>query len=215
VPELLSGMHKPLHYIPNGIDTDRFRPVPPAVREQIRRELDLPAAASASNLVLFVGRLVEKKGIDLVIEVSRRLPEYHFLIVGEGPLQPPASDNITWLPFVAPERMHLAYQAAEVFLLPSHGEGFPVAIQEAMATGLPVIVSKGEFFAKFIEQEKAGLLVERHAADLSEALSRVFHEPELAVSRGRRAREVVVQHWSTATMAGEYLHLIEYLTRNT
>ena len=213
LPGLLSGIAKHLHYIPNGIDTDRFRPVPPAKREQIRQELGLPTATAALGLVLFVGRLVEKKGIDLIIEVSRRLPKYHFLLIGEGTLQPPASDNITWLPFVAPERIHLAYQAVDVFLLPSHGEGFPVAVLEAMSTGLPVIVSKQESFAKRLEKEEAGLLVERRTADLCDALIRVFQEPGLAVSLGRKARKLVEQHWSTATMAREYLHLIVNLTR--
>jgi D-inositol-3-phosphate glycosyltransferase len=211
LPGLLSGIARPINHIPNGIDTDRFRPVPPGEREQIRQALGLPMGIS--RLVLFVGRLVEKKGISLVIEVSRRLPEYHFLLVGEGPLRPPASDNVTWLPFVAPERMHLAYQAADVFLLPSHGEGLPVAVQEAMATGLPIIVSKEESFAKLLEKEKAGLLVERSAASLSGALIQVFQEPGLAVSLGRNARKLVMEKWGIEIMVKEYLFLIKNLTK--
>jgi glycosyltransferase involved in cell wall biosynthesis len=211
LPGLLSGIARPINHIPNGIDTDRFRPVPPGEREQIRQALGLPMGIS--RLVLFVGRLVEKKGISLVIEVSRRLPEYHFLLIGEGPLRPPASDNVTWLPFVAPERMHLAYQAADVFLLPSHGEGLPVAVQEAMATGLPIIVSKEESFAKLLEKEKAGLLVERSAASLSGALIQVFQEPGLAVSLGRNARKLVMEKWGIEIMVKEYLFLIKNLTK--
>jgi len=208
VSDLLKGVPASAQKIPNGIDTERFRPATMAERQDARKMLAVPEPAA---VVLLVGRLVEKKGVHLFYEVSRGLPEYHFLLVGEGPLQPPKLKNLTWLPFVLPEQMHLVYQAADVFMLPSHGEGFPVAVQEAMAAGLPVLVSKGEPFAVLLDQEKACLAVERTALSLSKAVVEIFKNGELVVSLGKRSRELVVREWSFESMVKKYINLIKEL----
>ena len=133
-------------------------------------------------------------------------------MVGDGPLRPPVLENLTWLPYVPQERMDLVYQASDVFLLPSQGEGFPVAVHEAMAAGMPVIVSKGEPFADILKQEGAGLPVERKASALSEAIIQVFEASGLAASLGKSARELAVQNCSVHTMGTRYLRIIQKLT---
>lgn len=196
--------------IPYGIDIERYHPPTLEERALARHCFDLQ---TAPKVVLFVGRLVEKKGVDLFLGVVRRRPDLHFFMVGDGPLRPPVLINLTWLPYVLQERMQLVYQAADVFLLPSHGEGFPMAVHEAMATGLPVLVSKGEHFAGILAQGKAGLPVERRASSFSEALTQVFEMPGLAVSLGKNGRELVAQKWSTQIMGQSYLRIIRSLDK--
>jgi len=200
--KLNSGM---MRTIPYGIDTARFRPVGPSERSDARRSLSLP---TAGQMVLFVGRLVERKGVSLFLEVCRQNPSVHFLMVGDGPLRPRAMKNLTWWPSIDPEKMEIVYQAADVLLLPSHGEGFPLAVLEAMATGLPVIVSRGESFAAIIEREGAALCAERTAAGLCGAIDKLRATKGLAGGLGNRGRELVLLNWSLDAMNRQYLKVI-------
>jgi len=194
--------------IPYGIDTNRFRPAADQERVGIRRTLGIPAD---KRLVLFTGRLVEKKGIDLFVDVSRARPEEHFLIVGDGPRRPAKTANLSWIPAVLQAEMPQIYQAADAFLLPSHSEGFPLSILEALATGLPVITSTGQTFAKQLHDDGACLVAERACQAFSEALDRLFGIPGLADNVGRRARDLTIQRWSLEAMGARYNALVEQL----
>lgn len=211
VTSLLDGRPDNATTIPNGIDTNRFIPPSPTRREEARRDLKLP---DLRPVVLFVGRLVEKKGISHVAEVCRRAASYHFLVVGDGPMKsllPTGSQNLTWLPHVRPEEMHKIYRAADIFLLPSHGEGLPIAVQEAMASGLPVIISNDEVFAAAIEREEACVAIERKADAILNALNLLTESSEMKPELVRRARSMAERDWSLDSMAKRYLSLISNL----
>jgi glycosyltransferase involved in cell wall biosynthesis len=195
--------------IPNGIDTARFAPVEAPGRRAARIRLGLP---QDGPVVLFAGRLVEKKGVPLVAAAIRRLPDVRFLVVGDGPLahliREPA-DNVTWLPRVEPARMTECYQAASCLLLPSHGEGLPLVVQEAMACGLPAIVSADEPFAGPLVADGVVLPVARDedavVARLGEALAAAGSDLPA------RARRHAVEHWSAGAMTARYVSLLERL----
>jgi glycosyltransferase involved in cell wall biosynthesis len=215
VSRLLLGRLEAVTTIPNGIDTRRFRPPSDAERQAARRELRLP---EGRRIILFVGRLVDKKGVDLVVEVSRQMPSHHFLIVGDGPLKSLIEDganNLTWLSLVEPEHMEAVYRAADVFLLPSHGEGFPLSVQEAMASCVPAVVAKGEPFTAMLESEGACLAAERDAGRLREAVSELLSKPALAESIAARARRMVERDWSLEAMSARYLELISVLAEQS
>jgi glycosyltransferase involved in cell wall biosynthesis len=122
--------------IRNGVDFERFHPAADD-RGRLRRELgwdDRPR-------VLLVGRMVEKKGVGIAIEAANRLGGAVELVLA-GPGQPPRpSPNVRYLGSLSRERIAEVYRACDLFLLPSRGEGFPLAVQEAMASGLPVILA--------------------------------------------------------------------------
>lgn len=118
----------------------------PDARAAFRQRFDLPENAP---IVLFLARLVPGKGIsDLLTawsDLSTALPDVHLVIVGDGPLMPEVRAQ-------DPDRMHLlgrlsgpdvwdAYAAADVFVSPSHGEGWGLTINEAMAAGLPIVMT--------------------------------------------------------------------------
>jgi D-inositol-3-phosphate glycosyltransferase len=195
--------------ISNGIDTERFRPPTPEERALARRSLGIQ---NAHKVVLFVGRLLEKKGIDLFLAVSRERPDLHFLVVGDGPRRPAAAANLSWLPYVPHDRMAFIYQAGDFLMLPSQGEGFPVAVQEAMAMGIPVIVSQEEAFVALLESEKTCLATARTVESLCEALERLGASPGLANDLGHRSRELVVREWSLQAMTSRYLDLLQELS---
>jgi len=195
--------------IPLGIDTNRFKPPTTAERKKARQILGLPETGA---LVIFVGRLVKKKGIDLFLEVMRRCASFHFLIVGRGNLSRVSSTNVTWLPSVPPERLPLIYQAGNVFLLPSYDEGIPLTVLEAMATGLPVIMTEGSLSRLQLERDGGCLLAKGEPSALCERLTGLLENPPLAARIGGRSRDLVIRNWSLETMEASYLDLIQNLT---
>lgn len=207
VTELLGRTNFPASLIPYGIDTERFKPSS-IHRTPARKTLGLP---EPSQVVLFAGRLVEKKGVDVLLEVIQRMPTYHFLMVGDGPVRPRPAKNLTWIPFVPPEQMPGVYQAADVFFLPSHSEGFPLAILEAMASGLPVVTSRGQTFGEILERAGAGALSERDPSAFCQALSKILETPGLANSMKIQSRNLVERDYSISGVGTRYLELVKKL----
>lgn len=192
-----------------GVDTRRFRPPNPEERRQARRRLGLP---ELGQVVLFVGRLSEKKGALMFQEVIDCISGPHFVMVGDGALHPAPRDNLTWLPMIPHEQMYQVYQTADALLLPSLSEGFPLAVLEAMASGVPVIVSRHLSFGTMIEKEGAGCTAERTPQAFAAALERVLGKPDLAASLATRAKILVEKNWSSKSMTAKYLGLIQHLT---
>ena len=124
--------------IPNGVDTDRFRPGPAD-----RAEFGLPAEG---RIVLMVSALIPSKRVDLGVEIVSRIPGCHLVVAGDGPMRhqidasaarrmPGRFTRLT----VAPERMPALYRSADVFMHLSTDEAFGNVYLEAMACGLPVV----------------------------------------------------------------------------
>ena len=130
---------RPSRLLLNGVDPAVFFPArSDGERARLRAALGLPATA---RVALFVGRFVEKKGLHLVHQAARDRPDVTWLMAGWGAIDPQAwgLPNVQVHRGLSGERLADLYRAADVFVLPSCGEGFPLVIQEAMATGLPVV----------------------------------------------------------------------------
>ena len=211
VSALLGRSPRHTSAIPNGIDTSHFRPASAADRRLARERLGLPLH---SPVVLFVGRLVEKKGISLVAAVSRQLANVHFLIVGDGPLRHVVGQrlaNVTWLPAIIPERMPECYFAADCLLLPSHGEGLPLVVQEAMACGLPAVISEDEPFAVDLGRLNICALAPRTVSGMAEQVVEVLRDSGIRPGLGLRARAHVDSEWSADAMVERYVALLHQL----
>jgi glycosyltransferase involved in cell wall biosynthesis len=209
VTRLLGQYPENASLVPNGIDTSRFRPAGPQEQQTARETLGLP---ENGPVVLFVGRLVEKKGIDLVVEVSRAVPEATFLVVGDGPLAGniPSEANVVWHRSIEPERIHECYHASDCFLLPSHGEGLPLVVQEAAACGLPMIVSEGEVYAGPLVQQGVCIAAPRNGNAMADRVRRVLKGEQAGL--GSAARAHAERHWSLDSMATRYIALLEEAT---
>jgi glycosyltransferase involved in cell wall biosynthesis len=127
-------------YLPNGVNTQLFHSVPASERIAIRARLGIPENAP---VCLFVGRMVEKKGLHLLLPLVARLPAIHWIFVGQGPLRSELapSSNVRIFDGLAHADLADLYRAADLLVLPSRGEGFPLVVQEAFACGLPALVS--------------------------------------------------------------------------
>jgi phosphatidylinositol alpha-mannosyltransferase/phosphatidylinositol alpha-1,6-mannosyltransferase len=195
--------------IANGIDISRFVPAGEEQRQAARRRLGVPADRP---LVLFAGRLVEKKGIEIVLGVSERLPDLHFLIAGDGPrraLLQRARSNVAWRRAVPPGQMPDCYQAADVLLLPSRDEGLPLVVQEALASGCPAIVSEDEAFAAALVQAGVSAAVPRSDVACAAEVRRLVGGGTDGMRA--RARAYAAAHWDDREMVRRYLAVFEGL----
>ncbi len=123
----------------NGVDTEMFRPLRVGENKQaIRDQLGLP---SEGRVVLFVGRFVEKKGISVMRQMVGQRPDWTWVFAGWGPLDPGnwGAVNVRVFSSLRGSSMAALYRVCDLLVLPSTGEGFPLVMQEALASGLPVV----------------------------------------------------------------------------
>jgi D-inositol-3-phosphate glycosyltransferase len=181
-----------IEHLPNGVDAALFTPSSSeSERRSIRERLGLPADRV---LVLFAGRLVPKKGYDLLTAAAG--PEYDLVFAGEGHDGVPASTpGVHHLGRLGPVALAEAYRACDVFALPSTSEGFPLTVQEAMASGLPVVTTDDPGYASYrLDRERVRLLP-RDAAVIRATLAELAGDPALRARMGG---------WSHAYATGNF-----------
>jgi glycosyltransferase involved in cell wall biosynthesis len=200
----------------NAVDLERYYPGSPEERREGRAGLDLPEEA---RVVLGVGRLRHQKNFSGFLEVaaalSRRRPEVRFVIAGDGPdragLEKLAQrlglgDRVRFLGFVS--RMRELYVASDVLLFPSHFEGTPMAVLEAMATGLPIVASRIDGTAEVLTDGVDGLLVPPGQNQvLAARLETLLLDRNLAQGLAQRALETVRQRYSAPAMTRQVENL--------
>lgn len=130
---------RPPLVIANGVDVSTF--VPPARGDQARAKASL-GLDPARPVLLFIGRFVEKKGLHVLEQITRRMTDVSWVFAGWGPIDP-RRWNAPHVHVVegrrGPDLVPL-YHAADLLVLPSVGEGLPLVVQEAMSCGTPVLV---------------------------------------------------------------------------
>jgi glycosyltransferase involved in cell wall biosynthesis len=133
--------HRPPLRLANGVDAAIFRPADERERAALRARL---GGDPHRPLLLFAGRFVEKKGLRLLHRLARDLPHAHWIFAGWGPLDPSQWNlpNVSVRGNLAQAQLAPFYKAADLLVLPSVGEGFPLVVQEAMACGTPALVGE-------------------------------------------------------------------------
>ena len=153
------------------------------------------------DVILFVGRLVYQKGLDVLLEalsLTRCLRDgWELHIVGDGPLKQQLldcavhlgiSDSIKWMGQL--ERIGREYSSAAIFVLPSRYEGTSNALLEAMLHGLPILTTT-HAAADVIENEKNGIVIEELSPSLiAESIDRLVEDKTLRLRLGRNARQI-------------------------
>jgi glycosyltransferase involved in cell wall biosynthesis len=180
-----------VHVVYNGVDPVRFQP---GSRSSARRHLGLPVPG---QLVLYVGNLKVTKGcLDLLESfsaVSAAHPEAHLVFVGEGPARSAlgersgtlgANVRVSMVGAVPHAELAEWFRAADVLCLPSHAEGVPNVVLEAMASGTPVVATRVGGIPEVVP-DYAGMLVPVHdssalALALTQALNREWDSARIA-----------------------------------
>jgi phosphatidylinositol alpha-1,6-mannosyltransferase len=199
--------------VPNGTDPERFRPRDDT---DLRRRLGL----ADRPLLLTVGRLVRRKGIDTVLRalptLARTCPDVAYVIAGTGPdgrrlkrlgARLGVQDRVQFVGDVGHDRLPLYYSAADLFVMPAREdppdvEGFGLVFLEANACGTPVVGAATGGIPTAIRDGETGLLVPPDAPSaLADAARRLLANPGLANTLGRQGRERVLNdaNWDHVT----------------
>jgi glycosyltransferase involved in cell wall biosynthesis len=205
-----SGMRfPPVHMVPNGIGDSvghaRSGPMPEAMDRLL---------ASGDPIVLCLGRISWKKGIDRLVRAIALLPAARLMIVGSD-----EDDHTAALLGLATElgirnRVHVfgpvfgeakadLYRRATVFALPSHSENFGNVVLEAMAEGCPVVVSPEVGAADIVEELQAGVVVEPQPSALAAAIGALIADTPGRQRLGANAKDAVARKYRWDAIAAQ------------
>jgi glycosyltransferase involved in cell wall biosynthesis len=201
--------------IPNGVDTERFAPVPDVLAA--RHEM---AIGPADPVVTIVAALRPEKNHELFLkvaqQVSNQMTNAKFLVVGDGPRREPLeqiarelniADRVRFLGSRSDVPGLLS--ASDVFALTSHNEANPVSILEAMSVGRPVVTTNVGSIREVVVDGHNGFLVPPgNGEQLTTRIVGLLEDPIRCQEMGAAARQTVVAGWSVDNMVRNYEHLI-------
>jgi glycosyltransferase involved in cell wall biosynthesis len=202
------GITSPTVTIPRGVDIPEIQP---DAKAKLRAKYNIPLDAP---IILFLSRLHYKKRPELLIEalhqVKSKHPNIYLLLAGSGD-----SEYIEQLKqllhqldlhhctrftgFVTGQDKDLVLQGSDLFVLPSFSENFGIAVVEAMAAGLPVIITPEVQIAPEIEQANAGLIVKGNRESVASAIAQLLASEKQKL--GQNAQTLVKQSYSWPAIA--------------
>jgi glycosyltransferase involved in cell wall biosynthesis len=205
------------HFIPNGVDLDRFNPLPLAEKQRLRTALGLPDGP----IVIYSGRLEAEKRIDQLIEIWPTIlisqPNAHLVILGTGAqeakLKQMAGKGILFIGRVEDVAPYL--KVSDLFVLPSATEGLSNALLEALAAGLPAVATTVGGTPDVIAHQQNGWLIPPDMPPaLQAAILALLDDIPCRNKLGHRGRERVVESYSLPATAERLRTLYDQLLNN-
>lgn len=195
---------------------------PPTIADPVdalewRRKLSIPQRAP---LVGFLGRIHPIKGLDLLVDAVALLDGAHLVVGGPDDgmtlagLQHRAdsqgvSRRIHWTGLLDIVGRAAMLASIDVFVLPSHSENFGLAAAEAMAAGIPVVVTSGVNLANSISRCGAGLVVSRSVAEMAEALRELLESKARRDEMGRAGKRMVAECFNPDLVATRMMRVYD------
>jgi glycosyltransferase involved in cell wall biosynthesis len=187
-----------IRVVPNGVDTERFKPSGGC--ETIKHQIGI----DDKLCVLFVGRLIPRKGLPFLIEAAKHIvkefSQTMFVVVGDGPLKNNLrahlekmnlTGNFVFLGDVNEKVLPALYNCADVFVLPSIQEGQGIALLEAQATAKPVVAFNVGGVREAVLDKETGFLMKPDSRLLAEAVMKLLASHSLREKMGSSGREFV------------------------
>ena len=204
---------------PNGVDTTLFRPGP---RGGLRAALGL---AEDAPLVGLVGRISPEKGPEVFVRAALLLaslrPQAHMVVVGDGPMEDQVRRMVA--DYGLQQHMHLLglvddmpalYRELDLLVSSSHSEAMPLALMEAMASGLPVVATRVGGVPDMVAHGQTGWLVAPgDFQDIASRCNGLLGDDGLRRAMGARARARVVQHMGLDDSVARTVALLQRLAR--
>jgi glycosyltransferase involved in cell wall biosynthesis len=221
--ELKSNLLKELgeydiRVIPNGVDTEKYRP-DKTIRDEIRRKQGI---SENTPLLLSISRLVERKNIDLVLKaiphVVKRLPDFKFLIVGEGPeytrlrelsRKLEIENSVIFTGFVPEEEKTRIYLSSDAFIQLSSREGLSISLLESKAARLPAIVSNNKGTREPVKENESGKIVSNpdDPIEVAEKVIDLLTDTRNRERLGENARREAEEKYSLEAMTRQYIEV--------
>lgn len=212
--------------ISNGVDGERFRPLPKVQRREWRIAKGL---SPVIPVVVFSGRFVHRKGLDVLLDAWHRViklhPAAHLIVIGSGANQSDSvehqirckvkEEGIANVSFEGETNSPESYLGiSDIYVFPSRKEGLPNALLEAMASGLPIVASEIGGVVNLVEDDETGLLFPCGDVDaLSNRIVELLNNPQKLKKIGSQARQHVLEHYSFKQIAQQYLKVYRDVRR--
>jgi glycosyltransferase involved in cell wall biosynthesis len=206
----------PIRIIPNGIDEV-------AVVSSEKVSMDVKEIAAEQPLVLFLGRISWKKGLDRLLNAFALTNFGKLAVVGpdDENLVPRLAqlaedlritDRIRFLPRTVLGRdKSFLYRHAKVFVLPSYSENFGNSVLESMQHGIPVVVTPEVGAAEIVRQSRGGFVVAGDPEPLGAAIRRLIEDASLGREMGEAGQQHASAHYAWSAIAGQMEELYESL----
>lgn len=199
------GIQTPTITLPLGVDLPIINP---EAKQKLRQLYNIDLT---TPIIVFLSRLHYKKRPDLLLQAVSQLRDknYQFHLILAGTAEPDyqiylenlitsldLTSHVTLPGFVAGHSKNLLLQGSDLFVLPSYSENFGIAVAEAMAASLPVIITPGVQIAPDISAAEAGLVVQGEIEPLTEAIQKILQNPQLGQTLGKNGRKLVTEKYS-------------------
>ena len=206
-----------------GIDTDHFSP-------QDARELRNELGLTEKKVIVSVGRLVHRKGQDVLIEampaIIRDVPEAHILMIGEGPYRSylenrvkalEIQERVTFIGRIQYADLPRYICAGDLFVMPSRSrlaglevEGLGIVYLEASACGLPVIAGDSGGAPDAVLEGETGLVVDgTQKIEVAHAVVELLLDPDRSKAMGIRGRQWIIQEWRWEIWSTRFAELLK------
>ena len=202
--------------IPHGLSV---KPMIAYPRQQLRKKLNCP---KDDPIIVFLSRLHPKKGLETLIAALGKLQSYSFTfaIAGSGDQQYEAAirtlistqgltNRTRFLGFVTGEQKDLLLQGSDLFVLTSHSENFGIVVLEAMAAGLPVLLTPGVALSADVQRHCTGKVTPLDVDSISQAIAQYLNHPDVAKSDGDRARQFVLDNYTWDKVAANLIEVYQ------
>jgi len=187
------GNFEKIFIVPNGVDTEIFK----------------PTSIKDSNLIAWVGRLVPEKGLVYLLLATKEIVEKHsdarLILIGDGPLRNDLMNLVNKLGLTGKvdfigsvDRMEVAklLSKSSIFAFPSLKEGLPISVLEAMACGVPVVGSNISGVNDVVKHDENGFLVQpKTPKALANAILDLLNDENLRERLGQNARRLMVEKY--------------------
>ena len=210
--------NKNVFLVPNAINLDDFENLPH--REKIE---NLYPDMKGKRVILFLGRVHPKKGLDILAEafgsISKKRDDIQLVIAGpdskgykreivEILRAHNALNNTIFTGMLTGDKKLAVLSRADIFVLPSYSEVLGISTLEAMACGLPVVITKQCNFPE-VEKIRAGKVIDADVAHLSEALIELLDNPDLCKEMGERGKRLVKEKYTWDKLADKMITAYE------
>jgi glycosyltransferase involved in cell wall biosynthesis len=206
----------PNFILPHGLST------PQTVinaRQRLRQHFDLP---EDEPIVLFLSRIHPKKGLDYLIPALANIIDqrFTFILAGEGSAEYEAElkslisanniqDRTHWTGFVTGELKDLLLQGSDLFVLTSYSENFGVSVLEALAAGLPALVTPGVALSDLVSKQKLGYVPELGVQSIADSIRQSLADPGAAKVLGDRACQFVSENYGWGSIAAKLANIYQ------
>lgn len=197
--------------VPLGVDTDFYSPLPPLERSLLREKL---SGDPATPIILFVGRMVERKGIHVIRPLIEKHREWHWVLVGRPDDFNPnewRAPNLSYFQNVSEQRLRELYSSADLLVHPSVGEGVTLIVSESLASGTPVVLSQESLYEVEHKDRDLFFAVQPEINDVEESLIRALADRQRLEKLRADSREYALNRLSWKKMAEQYLSILNEL----